>query len=76
MVVLGLISSKTPRLENRKEVGLRIREAGQFMALDRLALSTQCGFASSIVGNRISEEDQKRKLALVSETARDIWKDA
>ena len=76
MVVLGLVSSKTPRSETREDLGERIREASQFISLERLALSTQCGFASSVVGNRISEEDQKRKLALVTETARDVWKDA
>ncbi len=72
-VVLGLVSTKTPRLETREELITRIREAGRFVPLERLALSPQCGFASSILGNRISVEDQKDKLRLVAETAREVW---
>jgi 5-methyltetrahydropteroyltriglutamate--homocysteine methyltransferase len=73
MVVLGLVSTKTPRVENRVELAGRIREASRFVPLERLALSPQCGFASSVLGNRISPEDQRRKLQLVVETAREVW---
>ena len=73
MVVLGLVSTKTPRVENRAELAGRIREASRFVPLERLALSPQCGFASSVLGNRISPDDQRRKLQLVVETAREVW---
>ena len=73
MVVLGLVSTKTSHQETREELIMRIREASGFLPLDRLALSPQCGFASSIVGNRISAEDQKHKLRLIVETAEAIW---
>jgi len=73
VVVLGLVTTKTPRMEAFGELVERIRQASRYVPLDRLALSPQCGFASSIVGNRISAEDQKQKLQLVSATARRIW---
>jgi 5-methyltetrahydropteroyltriglutamate--homocysteine methyltransferase len=73
IVVLGLVTTKTSRLETRNELTERIREAAQYVPLDRLALSPQCGFASSIFGNRISVEDQKQKLQLVAATARSVW---
>ena len=73
VVVLGLVSTKTPRLEKIQDLEARIREASQFFPLEQLALSPQCGFASSIIGNRLSIEDQKRKLQLVAATARSIW---
>jgi len=73
VVVLGLVTTKTPRRETREELTERIHEASRYVPLDRLALSPQCGFASSVIGNRISMEDQKRKLQLVVETARAVW---
>ncbi|MFQ5881091.1 MAG: vitamin-B12 independent methionine synthase [Candidatus Methylomirabilales bacterium] len=73
MVVLGLVSTKTPRMETKEELISRIREASQFLPLERLALSPQCGFSSSIIGNRISVEDQKRKLRVIVETAKAVW---
>lgn len=73
VVVLGLVTTKTPRLETLEELVERIREASRYVPLERLALSPQCGFASSIIGNRISVEDQKYKLRLVVATARNIW---
>ena len=73
VVVLGLLTTKTPRLETREELTGRIREASRFVPLERLGLSPQCGFASSVVGNRISVEDQRRKLRLLAETARAVW---
>jgi 5-methyltetrahydropteroyltriglutamate--homocysteine methyltransferase len=74
-VVLGLVTTKSPRLETTQELAARIHEAARFVALDRLAVSPQCGFSSSILGNRISMEDQMRKLRLVVETSREVWGD-
>ena len=73
MAVLGLVSTKTPQMESKDLVKRRIDEVGRHCSPDRLAISPQCGFASSVAGNPISEDDQKRKLALVVETARDVW---
>ncbi len=73
VVVLGLVTTKTSRLEPLAELVERIGEASRYVPLERLALSPQCGFASSIVGNRVSAEDQKRKLRLVVVTARNVW---
>lgn len=61
------------RRETREELAERIRETSRFVALKRLALSPQCGFASSIVGNGISVQDEKRKLRLIVETVREVW---
>ena len=72
-VVLGLVTTKGPRRETPAELAERIREAARFVPLERLALSPQCGFATSIVGNRLSEDDQRRKLATVVETAKAVW---
>ncbi len=73
VVVLGLVSSKKPRLETPEELRARIAEAAQVVPLDRLALSPQCGFASTAEGNRLTAHDQWRKLELVAETARAVW---
>jgi 5-methyltetrahydropteroyltriglutamate--homocysteine methyltransferase len=73
VVVLGLVSSKTPRLESGVELRARIAEAARVVPLERLALSPQCGFASTQEGNRLSAGDQRRKLALVAETAKQVW---
>jgi 5-methyltetrahydropteroyltriglutamate--homocysteine methyltransferase len=72
-VVLGLVSTKTPILESKDALKRRVAEAAKHVPLENLCLSPQCGFASSEVGNRLTEDDQKRKLALVAETAREIW---
>jgi 5-methyltetrahydropteroyltriglutamate--homocysteine methyltransferase len=72
-VVLGLVTTKKPRLETVDDLRRRIDEAATFLPLDRLALSPQCGFASTMAGNRISAEDQQRKLQRVAETARLVW---
>jgi 5-methyltetrahydropteroyltriglutamate--homocysteine methyltransferase len=74
MVVLGLISTKRPQTEAPEDLICRITEASRFVPMERLALSPQCGFASSIVGNDLSIEDEKRKLERVCETARRIWR--
>jgi 5-methyltetrahydropteroyltriglutamate--homocysteine methyltransferase len=72
-VVLGLVSSKTPRLESVAELRARIAEAVQVVPLERLALSPQCGFASTHEGNSLSQDEQRRKLERVVETAREVW---
>ena len=73
MVVLGLITTKRPRLESIDEVESRIREASRYIPLERLAVSPQCGFSSSMIGNAITPTDQERKLSLVVEIARRVW---
>jgi 5-methyltetrahydropteroyltriglutamate--homocysteine methyltransferase len=72
-VVLGLVTSKKPQLETKAELKKRIKEASKFVPLERLALSAQCGFASTEEGNLLTEEDQAAKLRLVSETAKEVW---
>ncbi|HXG51299.1 MAG TPA: methionine synthase [candidate division Zixibacteria bacterium] len=74
VVVLGLVSTKVPRLETVDELRRRIDEAARYVPLEQLAVSPQCGFSSDVVGNLLSEDDQKRKLELVVETARQVWK--
>ncbi len=73
MVVLGLVTTKTARRETTTELKQRIEEASALVPLERLALSPQCGFATSVIGNRITIEDQKRKLRLICETAKEVW---
>jgi 5-methyltetrahydropteroyltriglutamate--homocysteine methyltransferase len=75
IVVLGLVSSKQSRLETVAELRGRIAEAARFVPLERLAVSPQCGFASTSEGNRVSEEDQRRKLEVVGATAHAVWPD-
>ncbi len=72
-VVLGLVSTKVPDLESVDSLKRRLDEASKYVALDQLAISPQCGFASDVVGNLINEEAQKRKLEIVVETARQVW---
>jgi 5-methyltetrahydropteroyltriglutamate--homocysteine methyltransferase len=72
-VVLGLISTKRPQTEAPEVLIRRVREANRFVPLERLTLSPQCGFASSIAGNDLSIEDERRKLETLRETARRIW---
>jgi 5-methyltetrahydropteroyltriglutamate--homocysteine methyltransferase len=73
VAVLGLVTTKKPELESKDTLKRRIDEAAKYAPLDRLALSPQCGFASTIGGNKLTEDDEKRKLELVVETARDVW---
>jgi 5-methyltetrahydropteroyltriglutamate--homocysteine methyltransferase len=75
-VVLGLVSSKVPQLEPQSQLIRRIEEASRYVPLENLAVSPQCGFASTMEGNLLSEEDQWRKLQLVVDTARRVWTDA
>ena len=72
-VVLGLITTKQPQLENKEAVIARIHEAAKYIPLDRLYLSPQCGFASCEIGNKLTEEEQWAKLALVKEIAEEVW---
>jgi len=72
-VVLGLVSSKRPQLEDSEMLIRRIEEAAKYVPLEHLALSPQCGFASTAEGNLLSEEEQWAKLRLVVETARKVW---
>jgi len=74
VVVLGLVSTKVPELESVDALVRRVEEASKYVPLERLAISPQCGFGSDVVGNLISEDDQKRKLEHVVEAARRIWR--
>lgn len=72
-VVLGLVSSKLPELESADDLAKRIDEASEYIPLDNLALSPQCGFASTASGNLLTVAEQRAKLALIAETARKVW---
>ncbi len=72
-VVLGLITTKSPKLEDKDAVIARIHEAAKYVPLDRLYLSPQCGFASCEIGNKLTEEEQWAKLKLVKEIAEEVW---
>ena len=72
-VVLGLITTKTPELEDKEAVIARIHEAAKYVPLDRLYLSPQCGFASCEIGNKLTEDQQWAKLSLVKEIAEEVW---
>jgi 5-methyltetrahydropteroyltriglutamate--homocysteine methyltransferase len=72
-VVLGLVTTKEPRMESEDELLRRIEEASKYVPMDNLAVSTQCGFASAASGNLLSWDDMRRKLDLVAETARKVW---
>jgi methionine synthase II (cobalamin-independent) len=73
LVVLGLVTTKAARRETVGELIERIREAAAFVPLERLALSPQCGFATSVLGNALSIEDQRAKLRTIVQTARAVW---
>ena len=73
VAVLGLVSTKVSEMEKIDDLKRRIDQAAKFIPLDQLAISPQCGFASDVIGNLISVDDQKRKLELVVETARQVW---
>ncbi|HTK14546.1 MAG TPA: cobalamin-independent methionine synthase II family protein [Xanthobacteraceae bacterium] len=72
-VVLGLVSTKVPELETKDHLKRRIEEATKFIPLEQLAISPQCGFASDVVGNLLSEDEQRRKLEVVAQTAEEVW---
>jgi 5-methyltetrahydropteroyltriglutamate--homocysteine methyltransferase len=75
-IVLGLVSSKLPALESADDLIRRIDEASRYVPVENLAVSPQCGFASTMEGNLLSEQEQWRKLQLVADTARRVWPDA
>ena len=72
-VVLGLITSKQPGLEDKEVVKARIKEASKYVPLENLYLSPQCGFASCEIGNKLTEEEQWAKIALIQEIAAEVW---
>jgi 5-methyltetrahydropteroyltriglutamate--homocysteine methyltransferase len=72
-LVLGLVTSKFPELEDRDELKARVHEAAAYVDLDQMCLSPQCGFSSTVHGNEITEDDQWAKLRLVADVAADIW---
>ncbi|HET9883978.1 MAG TPA: vitamin-B12 independent methionine synthase, partial [Candidatus Binatia bacterium] len=72
-VILGLITTKKPELESLASLNEKVTKASRYIPLERLGVSPQCGFASSIIGNNISFDDQRSKLELVIETAGALW---
>ena len=72
-VVLGLVSSKTGQLEDKQSIIERIREATDYLPVNQLCLSPQCGFASTEEGNLLTEEEQWTKIAFIQEIAESIW---
>lgn len=74
-VVLGLVTSKDGKLEDKQELKNRIKEASQYVPLENLYISPQCGFSSNAVGNLITDEDQWNKIALLQEVAKEVWGD-
>lgn len=73
IVVLGLVTTKTPELESKDQLKRRIDEAAKYVPLDQLCLSPQCGFSSTVHGNEIMREVQTKKMQLVIDTAREVW---
>jgi 5-methyltetrahydropteroyltriglutamate--homocysteine methyltransferase len=73
VVVLGLVTTKEPELEDADLLKRRIEEASRYVPLERLALSPQCGFASTMPGNLVTFDDQRAKLEVIAEVARDVW---
>ena len=73
MVVLGLVTTKSSHRETTEELTTRINEASRYIPQERLALSPQCGFSTSIVGNRITVKDEAYKLGILVETAQEVW---
>jgi len=72
-VVLGLVSSKNAALESKDDLKRRIEEASRFVPIENLGISPQCGFASTVQGNEITEDVERRKLALLVEVANEVW---
>ena len=73
VVILGLITTKEPELESAELLKRRLDEASQHVPLERLALSPQCGFASTLPGNLVTEDAQRAKLERLGEVAREVW---
>ena len=76
IAVLGLVTTKSPKMESKDELKRRIEEASRYAPIEQLALSPQCGFSSGIGGQAMTVDDEARKLALVVETAREVWGEA
>ncbi len=72
-VVLGLVTTKRPQLESVDELARRIDAASRYAPLDRLAVSSQCGFATSVLGNALTIDDERQKLGVIAEVARKVW---
>jgi len=72
-VILGLVTTKGPRAETEDELEARVREAARRIDVDRLGLGTQCGFATSVLGNNLTVEDERAKLRTIARTAHRIW---
>ena len=72
-VVLGLVSTKVPELERKDDLKRRIDAAAKYVPLENLCLSPQCGFSSTHHGNKVTADDQRRKLGLVLEVAQEVW---
>jgi len=72
-VVLGLVTSKSGRLESKDDIKRRIEQAAKFIPLDQLCLSPQCGFASTEEGNILAEDEQWAKLKMIVEIAEEVW---
>ena len=72
-VVLGLVTTKSPVLEDKATVIARIHEAAKYVPLERLSLSPQCGFASCEIGNKLTEEQQLAKIDLIREISKEVW---
>jgi len=72
-VVLGLVTTKKPELEDKDMLKRRIEEASRYVDADQLCLSPQCGFSSTVEGNKLTHDDQWAKLRLVVETAQEVW---
>jgi 5-methyltetrahydropteroyltriglutamate--homocysteine methyltransferase len=72
-VVLGLVTSKRGTLERKDELKRRIEEAAQYVPLEQLCLSPQCGFSSTVDGNALTPDEEVAKLRLIVETAREVW---
>jgi len=72
-VVLGVVTSKNGELEDKENIKARIQEAAQFVPLEQLCLSPQCGFASTHHGNKLTEEEQWEKLKLIVDITKEIW---
>ena len=70
---MGVVTTKTPQLESAEVLKARVRDAAQHVDLERLAISSQCGFATSILGNALTEQDEMARLQLIANTAAEIW---
>jgi 5-methyltetrahydropteroyltriglutamate--homocysteine methyltransferase len=73
VVVLGLVTTKRGELENKDTLKRRIEEASEFVDVDRICLSPQCGFSSTVEGNTLGYDQQVAKLSLIVETAEEVW---